>query len=199
MDKLTSLDNIIKDKYPKAINILNSKSYTDYNRFLEIIAKEYYNLKEELNVSASTITKLLKDCFPDRIVSNSKLCNWLLLINNTKYCFKCKQVLDINEFHKNSATRDKLGTQCISCHYSQLKLYQPYVSAKRRAAKLNATPKWANLQKIKEIYNNCPQGYHVDHIIPLQGKNVCGLHVENNLQYLLARDNLVKSNKLLEI
>jgi len=68
--------------------------------------------------------------------------------------------------------------------------------AKRRATKLKATPKFANLQKIKEIYLNCPKGYHVDHIVPLQGKNVCGLHVYYNLQYLTAHDNQTKSNKL---
>jgi hypothetical protein len=69
--------------------------------------------------------------------------------------------------------------------------------AKRRAFKLKATPKFANLQKIKEIYMNCPKGYHVDHIVPLQGKNVCGLHVEWNLQYLTPYDNKSKSNKLI--
>ena len=69
--------------------------------------------------------------------------------------------------------------------------------AKRRASKLKATPKFANLNKIKEIYKNCPKGYHVDHIIPLHGKNVCGLHVEWNLQYLTPSENLSKYNKLL--
>ena len=69
--------------------------------------------------------------------------------------------------------------------------------AKRRADKLNATPKWANLEKIKEKYKNCPKGYHVDHYFPLQGKNVCGLHVENNLQYLPANKNISKGNKLI--
>ena len=70
-------------------------------------------------------------------------------------------------------------------------------TAKRRASKLNATPKFANVKKIKEIYRNCPKGYHVDHIIPLNNKLVCGLHVEWNLQYLPAKENLSKSNKLL--
>lgn len=69
--------------------------------------------------------------------------------------------------------------------------------AKRRAEKLSATPKWANLEKIKEKYKNCPKGYHVDHYFPLQGENVCGLHVENNLQYLTAEQNISKGNKLL--
>lgn len=67
--------------------------------------------------------------------------------------------------------------------------------AKYHAAKLKRIPKWANLLKIKEIYNNCPKGYHVDHIIPLQGVNVSGLHVEENLQYLTANENIRKSNK----
>ena len=70
--------------------------------------------------------------------------------------------------------------------------------AKRRADKLNATPKWTNLKKIKEIYKNCPRGYHVDHIVPLQGENVSGLHVENNLQYLTAKQNIAKGNKYFE-
>ena len=70
------------------------------------------------------------------------------------------------------------------------KTYQAF----RRSIKLRAVPKWSNLKKIKEIYKNCPKGYHVDHIIPLKGVNVCGLHVENNLQYLTAKENILKSN-----
>ena len=70
-------------------------------------------------------------------------------------------------------------------------------NAIRRATKLNATPKFANIKKIKEIYKNCPKGFHVDHIIPLKNKLVCGLHVEWNLQYLPAKENLSKSNKLI--
>ena len=74
---------------------------------------------------------------------------------------------------------------------------QKAITAKRRALKLKATPKFANLNKIKEIYKNCPKGYVVDHIVPLQGKEVCGLHVEWNLQYLTPSDNSSKSNKLI--
>ena len=70
-------------------------------------------------------------------------------------------------------------------------------SSKYRAKKLQAIPKFANLDKIKEIYKNCPKGFHVDHIIPLNNPIVCGLHVEWNLQYLTPSNNLSKSNKLI--
>jgi len=65
----------------------------------------------------------------------------------------------------------------------------------RKADRIKATPSWADLDAIKEIYYNRPEGYVVDHIIPLQGKNVCGLHVEDNLQYLTHEENMSKSNK----
>jgi hypothetical protein len=61
-----------------------------------------------------------------------------------------------------------------------------------RANLKNATPKWANLKAIEEIYKNCPKGYHVDHDIPLGSKIICGLHVENNLKYLPAKENMSK-------
>ena len=74
-------------------------------------------------------------------------------------------------------------------------------SAQRRAAKLQATPIWANHYYIKLFYKGAKieaqrtdRKVHVDHIIPLKGKNVCGLHVEDNLQLMFAEDNISKGN-----
>lgn len=69
-------------------------------------------------------------------------------------------------------------------------------TARHRASKLRATPAWADLSKITEIYTGCPEGMEVDHIIPLQGKDVCGLHVHYNLQYLSPSANRSKGNRL---
>lgn len=68
-------------------------------------------------------------------------------------------------------------------------------SANERATRLQRLPLWANREAIKEFYLNCPEGYHVDHIIPLKGKKVSGFHVIENLQYLTAKENIIKSNK----
>ena len=68
-------------------------------------------------------------------------------------------------------------------------------AARRNASKLQRTPKWADLNAIKQFYLNCPKGYEVDHIIPLQGVNVSGFHVLSNLQYLTKSENSRKRNK----
>jgi hypothetical protein len=67
-------------------------------------------------------------------------------------------------------------------------------NAKRRAAKVHATPRWIDQEALKQVYLNCPTGYHVDHIVPLLSKKVCGLHVPWNLQYLSPIENIRKSN-----
>lgn len=74
------------------------------------------------------------------------------------------------------------------------KSYNAYLASRKHRVK-QATPKWTNVKAIQQFYFNCPKGYHVDHIVPLNGRLVSGLHIINNLQYLPAIDNLKKSNK----
>ena len=67
--------------------------------------------------------------------------------------------------------------------------------ARRRGFQSRATPPWASLQAIIQIYELCPEGFEVDHDIPLISGVVCGLHVENNLTYLTKSENCSKKNK----
>jgi hypothetical protein len=65
---------------------------------------------------------------------------------------------------------------------------------RRTLAESLATPIWANVDAIVQFYKDRPEGYHVDHMIPLQGEIVCGLNVRSNLQYLTVSDNCSKGN-----
>lgn len=70
-------------------------------------------------------------------------------------------------------------------------------SLKRERLK-KATPKCLSNEdktRIIAIYESCPDGFHVDHIVPIKGNLISGLHVPWNLQYLIAEDNLRKYNK----
>lgn len=67
----------------------------------------------------------------------------------------------------------------------------------RRARKQNATPPWADQEEIEAFYRARPPGYEVDHIIPLKGKTVSGLHTLDNLQYLTMSDNRKKNAKFI--
>jgi len=77
--------------------------------------------------------------------------------------------------------------------------------AQRRAQKQNATPWWADLDAIRAIYAEMLRlnketgiAHHVDHIVPLVSKKVCGLHVSWNLRIVTATENMKKHNRLLE-
>lgn len=76
---------------------------------------------------------------------------------------------------------------------------------KRRAAKLRATPPWADAKAIEEFYVKAAYltattgiRHEVDHIYPLQGRLVCGLHCETNLQILTKTENIRKHNRMPE-
>ena len=70
---------------------------------------------------------------------------------------------------------------------------------KRYALQVSRIPKWANLKKIEQFYKNRPDGMTVDHIYPLKGRLVSGLHVLENLQYLTHSENAKKGNRLLGV
>jgi len=143
-----------------------------------------------------------------------------------KTCTKCGVNKSLFDFHKQKDKPFGVRYQCKSCvreyessrydknaNFERCKSYQEVnrgkmnaISSKRRAARLNATPPWLNkedLAAIQQFYTIANQltelngvVHHVDHIIPLQGKTVCGLHVPWNLRVLEGAENTSKSNKL---
>lgn len=106
-----------------------------------------------------------------------------------------------NEWHRNNPEKAKAKYS----KYRQNNKAKIYASnAIRRLEKINRTPSWLSEDDLNEIKNMYAiaqrksqiegRTYHVDHIIPLKGKNVSGLHVPSNLQIITASENVRKNN-----
>lgn len=123
-----------------------------------------------------------------------------------KNCSCCGAEKPLDEFYKHP----RLGYQsrCKECTKAAAKAsYQKdptktYLRAEARKRQIKqSTPAWANRFFIEELYRLSSLRtkmlgvqFHVDHIVPLKGKNVCGLHVENNLRIIPAEMNMRKHN-----
>lgn len=142
-----------------------------------------------LGQTEQTFNKHIKRLFPGVKLSGRQTWKAYLLdkYSSSKKCTTCQQYKPKKDFGRNISRYDELNNKCLSCDKAR--------TAERKAGISNRTPKWANESAINDIYANCPDGYEVDHVVPLFGHNVCGLHVESNLQYLPVLDNRKKSNK----
>lgn len=164
------------------------------------------------DIVEKTLSRYLSKEFPKK-PKQVKWGNYLLSLIQHKKCSTCREITSIEDYSTDHSTWDSLCRHCKYCKsvmrinftalnpeyaakdYAKNKAAYVTRAIKYKTQRTLATPLWADLCKIQEIYVKCPEGYHVDHIVPLQGKDVCGLHVETNLQYLTERANLQKSNK----
>jgi len=119
-----------------------------------------------------------------------------------EYYKKHKEKLSKQNKDWKTKNRERHLGLCVNWHKNNPEKSRA-LYAKQRAAKRQAIPPWADLEKIKEIYKKAIEltrqsgiAHHVDHIYPLTSKYMCGLHVENNLQILTAKENISKSNRL---
>lgn len=119
--------------------------------------------------------------------------------------------LGLNYYHgkpcKHDDTTIKRVKQmdCLECHYKRNREYHKTPKGRTikkaqkttyRASVEQAKVSWADQEKIATIYEYTRSlGYRVDHIVPLNSKVVCGLHVEHNLTVLPPEGNIKKSNK----
>ncbi len=193
------------------LSIVTNNPYSDKDRYLEAL----YQFDE----APGTILKK-KDCtygykqlfgnfYKDKPTA-VWLNRWLLqLYGDYKYCKKCAKIHSKDEFMNSSKLWDNLRSECkaqekvyeTTRDQTKRKSYYAYT----RAAKLLRTPTWLTFEQKLEIecfyYKSMRYEeetgikHHVDHIVPLQGEDVCGLHVPWNLQVIPAKENLSKGNK----
>lgn len=187
-----NLDGSLVLKKPiRGLNGITVKSLIDSLVTTSSVDEAAAKLGYTKNPVKQCIREVLKPLFSDRKYDfySGGTTKWhicLLEIVEHKKCTGCNNILHFCHFSSNVSKRNSLQTLCKPCHVLQSKKHKYYIYER--------TPLWADLSLIEDFYKNCPKGYHVDHIIPLRGKYVSGLHTINNLQYLLADENRYKSN-----
>ena len=219
------MDSIIEDicKYFKVLpSDIARKKYGKLKeyRYYELIARILSSSDGVANtfneMSKKTIIDTLAKAFPGKKNSTQSWDTFLLECIQHKKCARCANIKPVSSFNKFREMQYQ--SYCIDCnkqyqkvdylnnteyHSDKNKKYKTenkdkvnMWAANRRASELHATPPWADFDEIAKIYRLCPDGYHVDHIIPLGGEKygVLGLHVHTNLQYLTAHDNMVKGS-----
>jgi len=122
---------------------------------------------------------------------------------NNRTCIECLNILKRNWSNKPDVKAR--GLKRLNAYDKQYPDRHLARTRKRQLAKLNRIPKWlteSDWLNIKCKYSvanmlsrESGKKYHVDHIIPLQGKLVSGLHVPSNIRVIPATENVKKSNK----
>ncbi len=166
---------------------LNIAMLADMGIFQNIAGNKYGRLtvvSRAPNEGTRASWNCLCDCGNSVIVSGKKL-----RTAHTKSC-GC---------YRKEVTCPAQGKANTKHGQARTKGYARFHSRMRELAEIKQRPLWADMNKIREIYVNRPEGCHVDHIIPLRGKTVSGLHVENNLQYLPAMENMKKHNTFIGV
>ena len=196
---------IEKHKWSKEKPSRNHKITTVEFFKLCVDLRESSKVAEHLGLNNGTVSRWVnsyKELPKMRAIPINKITGYF----GRKQCKGCEQLLPFECYTKSETGSFGTVAKCKECRDELLVEWRDEwqrqnpdkmraQNAKYRAAKLQRTPTWANQEKIQEMYTNCPEGYHVDHILPLQGELVSGLHVENNLQYLPASKNISKGNK----
>lgn len=159
------------------------------------------------------INRLCKECTKTNTktyyeTKKSKKSSTLILFYY-KRCSNCKIYKEVTKFTPSVTSTDGLQAWCHDCKQPKTNEYlrqnKPRMNAhraKRRHRKAQATPNWANLDQVTEIYKEATNlkketgiAYEVDHLIPLKHELIVGLHVPSNLQILTRTENVRKHNK----
>lgn len=166
--------------------------------------RETKKVAEHLGLRPQTVSKWMNS-YSELPTGKHMAGNRVAEFFGLKECTACGETKSLEDFYllslRPDSNRPRHSSVCKPCDKARgPEWFRKNPEQGRALQMLNYTKKknrsasWANIDKIKEIYANCPPGYEVDHIIPLQGKLVSGLHVENNLQYLTISENRKKSN-----
>ena len=154
--------------------------------------------------------RILERVTPDKTPGKMKgRCEWCRLENQRKFVSenqekwkfwqkRCRNkeaaTQRMREYRASLTKEQKKEKHRASYLANREKRIEAVVRHKKR--RIRAMPKWASIKKIKSVYFSSSQGMEVDHIVPIKGENVCGLHVHWNLRVISRQENQSKSNKM---
>ena len=126
-----------------------------------------------------------------------------------KMCKSCQEIKYVTEFYQRYTTVDGLYSVCKSCHKAKTAARKKtYPSGRSVSVPDRCIPHWltdGDWQEIKAMYLQAVHltqatgsRYVVDHIYPLRGMTVSGLHVPANLTVIPEQQNRKKYNKVLD-
>jgi hypothetical protein len=136
-------------------------------------------------------------CKPKKEPRRCKVCKVAIKGNNS-YCPSHKPKYEPRRYEQNCETCGKSYiAKRKDSKYCKNKC-RPSEVARRRLSRRKETrckPPWMSWKELEAFEKTKPgPNYQLDHIIPLNHPNICGLHVPDNLQWLTPRENLKKSN-----
>lgn len=208
---------ILGKSIPKAAKILNiseptleSQMYKNIKKLLPIKSNsEQWNLALLRSINYKQCYKCNCIANIDAFISSSTnfICKTCTAAANFSHREKYREKYRLAAIQYRIDNKERLHTYYHSEEYLSKKSEYREANkglikagnAKRRVALIQATRKYDYGDQeeldIISFYEKTPEGYHVDHIVPLQHPLVCGLHCLANLQYLTIQENLSKGNK----
>lgn len=132
---------------------------------------------------------------------------------SSKNCWDCKTILPISNFNKDRATADGHKNICRECCLIRIRDWERNNPDKARVSSSKSRAKrrqnassplssyfsediWVYYFVASDFSLRFGIKYHVDHVVPLCGTNVCGLHVPWNMRVITSVENQTKNNKL---
>lgn len=181
--------------------LLNQKFYFTGNSCLRGHVSKRYTKKAECVECVSLKGKKRDKIKQKEYAKNHRLKNTELLKVKNKIYLQLNPFINVLYRERNLETLKEKAR----IYRKENKEKERVRETRRRYSKVNATPKWLTKYhkiQMESFYKDAIDlsvetgvKHHVDHIVPIRGKNVCGLHVPWNLQILRYDENIKKSNK----
>jgi len=171
--------------------------------------------KERARKRACEVTKAWRKANPERIKQQIAVAQarrkekWTDFLRQERERYRSDEEKRLAKLARQKQRREADPAVVAAVMHSHYLRNKPVYAAKvaaRRAARINATPSWCDHQCIADLYREAQRltletgiQHEVDHVIPLTGRNVCGLHIPQNMRVVTRLENRRKFNRIADV